>query len=123
MPLSRPRSFSAASSVAGDSALPFTRHGSPLAKPMTISVTASGASIGEMVRWWTYSGGSCHGSSSTLPSEEECSRLASTENGASPCLSLAIGIWCFSAKSIRSVRDLKSQSRQGAMTLMSGLSA
>jgi hypothetical protein len=30
--------------------------------------------------------------------------LASTENGASPRLSLAIGIWCFSAKSIRLVR-------------------
>ncbi len=34
------------------------------------------------------------GSSSTLPSDEECSRLASTENGASPSLSLATGIWC-----------------------------
>jgi hypothetical protein len=63
------------------------------------------------------------GSSSTLPSDDECSRLASTENGASPRLSLATGIWCFSANSIRSVRDLKSQSRHGAMTLMSGFSA
>ena len=33
-----------------------------------------------------------HSSSSTLPSEEECSRLASTENGASPRLSLVTGI-------------------------------
>ena len=32
------------------------------------------------------------GSSSTFPSEEECKRLASTENGASPRLSLATGI-------------------------------
>ena len=31
------------------------------------------------------------------PRPEMCSRLASTENGASPRLSLAIGIWCFSA--------------------------
>lgn len=97
--------------------------GSPFSKAMTISVALSGASIGEMVRMWTYSGGSCHGSSSTLPSEEECRRLASTENGASPFLSLATGIRCFSAKSSRSVRDLNSQSRHGAITLMSGLSA
>jgi hypothetical protein len=48
------------------------------------------------------------GSSSTLPSEEECSRLASTENGASPRLSLAIGIWCsFGETRSASVRLLK----------------
>ena len=29
-----------------------------------------------------------------------CSRFASTENGASPRLSFAIGIWCFSAREI-----------------------
>ena len=46
--------------------------------------------------------------------------MASTENGASPRLSFGTGIWCFSAKSIRSVRDLNSHSRQGAMILMSG---
>ena len=40
------------------------------------------------------------GSSSTFPSEEEWRRLASIEKGASPLLSLLIGIWCFSAKSI-----------------------
>ena len=34
-----------------------------------------------------------------------CSRLASVENGASPRLSLAIGIWCFSAKAISAVRE------------------
>ncbi len=39
-----------------------------------------------------------------LPSEDECNRLASTLNGASPRLSLAIGIWCFSAKSISASR-------------------
>ena len=39
-------------------------------------------------------GASFAGSSSTLPSDDECSRLASTENGASPPLSLAMGIWC-----------------------------
>ena len=43
------------------------------------------------------SGATSDGSSSTLPSDEVCSKLASTENGASPRLSLAIGIWCFSA--------------------------
>ena len=51
MPLSRPRSLSAASRVAGDIALPSIETASPLSKPTTISVTASGASIGEMVRW------------------------------------------------------------------------
>ena len=35
-----------------------------------------------------------------MPSDEACSRLASTENGASPRLSLAIGIWCSSANAI-----------------------
>ena len=34
-----------------------------------------------------------------------CRRLASTENGASPRLSLAIGIWCFSAKAISASRE------------------
>src|SRR5690606_27393378 len=97
--------------------------GSPFLKVMVISVALSGASIGEMVRMWTYSGGSPHGSSRTLPSDEECNRLASTENGASPFLSLETGIWCCSAKLIRSVRDLKVQSRQGAITLISGSSA
>ena len=33
----------------------------------------------------------------SCPRYEVCSRLASIENGASPRLSLAIGIWCFSA--------------------------
>ena len=45
------------------------------------------------------------------------------EKGASPRLSLAIGIWCFSAKSIRSWRLVRSHSRQGEITWMSGLSA
>ena len=49
--------------------------------------------------------------------------LASTENGASPRLSLATGIWCFSAKAISSSRLLKSHSRHGAMILMEGSSA
>jgi hypothetical protein len=35
-----------------------------------------------------------------LPSDEVCRRFASTENGASPRLSLAIGIWFCSANSI-----------------------
>ena len=47
--------------------------------------------------------------------------MASVENGASPRLSLAMGIWCFSANSISAVREAKSHSRQGAMILMSGL--
>jgi hypothetical protein len=55
--------------------------------------------------------------------DEECSRLASTENGASPRLSLAIGIWCFSANSSSLVREVSSHSRHGAITLMSGFSA
>ncbi len=53
------------------------------------------------------------GSSSTLPSDEECNRLASTEKGASPRLSLAIGIWCCSANSISASRLLNSHSRHG----------
>ncbi len=123
MPLSRPRSLRAASSEAGDSFLPFSATASPLRNSISISVAASGASNGETERWCTYSGGSLHGSSSTLPSEDECRRLASTEKGASPCLSFGTGIWCFSANSMRSVRDLNDQSRHGAITLMSGLSA
>jgi hypothetical protein len=49
--------------------------------------------------------------------------LASVENGASPRLSLAIGIWCFSANAISSSRELNAHSRQGAMMRMPGSSA
>jgi len=90
---------------------------------MMIVVALSGASSGEIVRWWTYSGASEAGSSSTFPSDEECRRFASIEKGASPRLSLAIGIWCFSAKSINASRLANSHSRHGAMTFTSGSSA
>ena len=63
------------------------------------------------------------GSSKTLPSEEVCKRFASTEKGASPLLSFAIGIWCFSANSISFVLLDKSHSLHGAITLISGFSA
>ncbi len=99
MPLSWPSWLSFVSSAAGDSFSPSIATGSPRSKSMVIIVALSGASSGEMVRWWTYSGASAAGSSSTFPSDDECSKLASIENGASPRLSLAIGIWCFSAKS------------------------
>ena len=97
--------------------------GSPFSKSMVKTVGLSGASSGAIVRMCTNSGASTAGSSSTFPSEEECSRLASTLNGASPRLSLVIGIWCFSAKSSSASRLLKSHSRQGAITRMSGSSA
>jgi hypothetical protein len=51
-------------------------------------------------------GGSTPGLPAPCLRTEECSRLASTENGASPRLSLATGIWCFSAKSISVGADL-----------------
>ena len=47
MPLSRPSSFSAVSSAAGDSALPSSETGSPFSKPISIVVALSGASSGE----------------------------------------------------------------------------
>ena len=49
--------------------------------------------------------------------------LASVENGLSPRLSVGTGIWFFSANSISAVRLVRSHSRHGAMTLMSGASA
>ena len=49
--------------------------------------------------------------------------LASTENGASPRLSLATGIWCACANAISSSRLLKAHSRHGAMILIDGSSA
>ena len=104
MPLSWPSLLSRVSSVAGDSFSPSIATGSPRSKSMVMVVALSGASSGEIVRWCTYSGASTDGSSSTLPSDDECRRLASTEKGASPRLSLAIGIWCFSAKSISASR-------------------
>src|SRR6185437_15785712 len=67
--------------------------------------------------------GSTAGSSRTFPSDEECRRFASTENGASPRLSFAMGIWCASANSISLVRLVRSHSRHGAMILMSGIGA
>ena len=120
MPLALPSSLSLVSRVAGDIFTPSTATGSPFSKSITISVTTSGASSGEIVRICTYSGGSTQGSSRTFPSEEECSRFASTEKGASPRLSLAMGIWCSSAKAISCSRLFMSHSRQGAMTLISG---
>ena len=101
-------------------ASPLMETASPFSKPMVMTVGVSGASSGDRVRWCTNSGASTAGSSSTLPSEEECRRLASTLKGASPRLSLAMGIWCFSANSSRASRDLNAHSRQGAMTRMSG---
>ncbi len=121
MPLSWPSWLSRASRVAGDSASPSIATGSPRSNSISITVASSGASSGEMVRWWTYSGASTAGSSSTFPSDEEWSRLASTEKGASPRLSLLIGIWCFSAKSINCSRLANSHSRHGAITLDVGL--
>jgi hypothetical protein len=68
-------------------------------------------------------GASAHGSSSELPSYEMCSRLASMEKGGSPRLEAGTSIPLASAYAIRRVRDWRSHSRQGATTLMSGLSA
>ena len=93
---------------------------SPRSNSMVISVGVSGASSGRMVRCQTISSGASQGSSRILPSLLECSRLASTLKGDSPRLSLAIGIWCASAKAISAVRLVRSHSRQGAMILMSG---
>ena len=45
------------------------------------------------------------------------------EYGASPWVSRGTGIWWASAYSISLVREVRSHSRHGAMTLMSGLSA
>src|SRR5215216_108950 len=56
-----------------------------------------------------------------MPSDDVCKRLASTENGASPRLSLAIGIWLRSAYSSSWVRLRRSHSRQGAITLIEGI--
>ena len=111
------------SRLAGDSATPSTDTASPRSNPTSITVARSGASSGLSVRWNTASSGSSAGSSSSLPSEELCSRFASTLNGASPRLSFAIGIWCVSANSISLVRLVRSHSRQGAITRTSGLSA
>ena len=92
MPLSWPSWLSFVSSAAGDSRSPSIATGSPCSKSIVMIVGLSGASSGEIVRWWTYSGASAAGSSSTFPSDDECSRFASIEKGASPRLSLAIGI-------------------------------
>ena len=123
MPLSWPYWFSAVRRVAGDMASPLIETASPFSKPISMTVATSGASSGLIVRWWTNSGASTAGSSRTLPSDEECRRLASTLKGASPRLSLAIGIWFFSAKSSRASRLRNAHSRHGAMTRMSGSSA
>ena len=73
----------------------FIATGSPFSKIIFISSGLSGASNREVVRLYTYSGASNHGSSNTLPSEEVCNKLASVLKGGSPFLSLGIGIWYF----------------------------
>jgi hypothetical protein len=57
------------------------------------------------------------------PSYEMCSRLASMEKGGSPRLLAGTGMPCCSAYSISFVRDVRSHSRHGEMTLMSGFRA
>ena len=64
------------------------------------------------------------GSSRPLPSDEVCSRLASTENGASPRLSLAIGnLVLFGKFDAAWCADVRSHSRQGAIDLDVGVRA
>ena len=50
-------------------------------------------------------------------------RLRSDPTALGRRLSFAMGIWCCSANSISFVRDDRSHSRQGAITLISGFSA
>ena len=97
MPCLPPSSFRRCSSAAGDSALAVDRDRVAALELDLDIFRLVGRRSGATVRLKTNSSGSFQGSSSTLPSAEMCSRLASTENGASPRLSRAIGIWCCSA--------------------------
>ena len=108
MPLARPSSLSCVSSVAGDSFLPSIATASPRSK----STVMYGRLVRRVLRIDRCANRRspalpAPGPPAPLPSDEACSRLASTENGASPRLSLAIGIWCFSANSISLVREVE----------------
>ena len=81
MPLSWPSAFSRVSSAAGERRSPLMPTASPRSNSTVISVARSGASSGRMVRCQTISSGASQGSSRIFPSEEECSRLASTREG------------------------------------------
>ena len=99
----------------GDSFLPSRQTASPFSKPIVMSVALSGASMrrdGALID--DLAAARLAGSSSTLPSEEECSRLASTENGASPRLSLATGIWCCSRELDQLLAALEAPTRATA---------
>ena len=122
MPLSPARLLSLVSSVAGDMRSPSTLTGSPFSNPTSTYVGTSGACSGDTLRVNMSSAGSAHGSSSALPSYEMCSRLASMLNGGSLRLDMGTGMPFSSAYASSLVRELRSHSRQGAMTLMSGLS-
>jgi len=67
------------------------------------------------------SGGSDHGSSRIPPSKLMCSRFRSLEYGFAAVT--GVGMPCFFAYAMRSVRDLKSHSLQGAMTRTPGIRA
>ncbi len=66
-------------------------------------------------------GGSFHGSSRMPPSKEMWNRLRSVEYGRS--VVTGTGMSWRRAKSMRAVREFRSHSRQGAITVSSGASA
>ena len=82
-----------------------------------------GAFSGATVQRHIFGSGSTHGSSSSPPSYEMCSRFASIEYGDFRPRLRSIGMPCFSAYSSSFSREFRSHSRHGAMTLMFGLSA
>ena len=92
--------------------------GLPCSKPISRYSGSAGASSGFLLRMNMSFGGSFHGSSRMPPSKERCSRLRSMEYGFSAVA--VIGILCFFAYSMQSVRLLRSHSRQGAITCTSG---
>jgi len=81
----------------------------------------SGADSGDCVSWNILSGGSAHGSSRIPPSYEMWNRLRSVEYGRSAVTGTAMS-WR-RAKSISALREFRSHSRQGAMTVSCGASA
>ena len=98
MPCLPPSSLSLVSSVAGDSVSPSTATGSPRSKSISTYVGLVGRVLGRDGALIDVSRRARpRDPPAPCPRPRMCRRLASTENGASPRLSLAIGIWCFSA--------------------------
>ena len=114
IPCSPPTRLRCVSSATGSMRRPSTATGSPDSNSISTSTAISGAASGDCVSWNILSGGEAHGSSRIPPSYEMWNRFRSVLYGRSVVTGTGMS-WRF-ANSTSAVRELRSHSRQGAIT-------